>query len=201
MIKTVSKCRICNGNELLSVMTVGNQALTGVFPKSPEEKVTIGPVELVQCSSVDGCGLVQLKQSYDLSEMYGMNYGYRSGLNSSMVKHLQAKVKKILASGVLQPGDIVIDIGSNDATTLRSYPENQYKLVGIDPAARVPTPVIPVYEPEILADGTVPVDRLPAFCEDVNTVAAFAAAASKAAFTALAVAAAVVLVLETESAN
>jgi len=133
MIKTISKCRICGGNELLSVMSVGVQALTGVFPKSAEELITSGLVELVQCSSVGGCGLVQLKQSYDLSEMYGMNYGYRSGLNSSMVKHLQAKVKKILASGVLQPGDIVIDIGSNDATTLRSYPENQYKLVGIDP--------------------------------------------------------------------
>jgi len=133
MIKTISKCRICGGNELLSVMTVGNQALTGVFPKSLQEKVTSGPVELVQCSSVGGCGLVQLRQSYDLSEMYGMNYGYRSGLNASMVNHLQAKVTKILEGGVLKPGDIVIDIGSNDATTLRAYPKNLYTLVGIDP--------------------------------------------------------------------
>lgn len=133
MIKTISKCRICGSKELISVMTLGVQALTGVFPKSVKEVVTSGPVELVQCSSVGGCGLVQLKQSYDLSEMYGMNYGYRSGLNASMVAHLQAKVAKILESCILQPGDIVIDIGSNDATTLRTYPKNQYTLVGIDP--------------------------------------------------------------------
>jgi hypothetical protein len=114
-------------------MSVGEQALTGVFPRTTTEKVTSGPVELVQCIATNGCGLVQLKQSYDLSEMYGMNYGYRSGLNASMVSHLHLKVAKILASGVLKKGDLVIDIGSNDATTLRAYPQDQYQLVGIDP--------------------------------------------------------------------
>lgn len=114
-------------------MSVGEQALTGVFPHSTTEKITSGPVELVQCMATNGCGLVQLKQSYDLSEMYGMNYGYRSGLNASMVKHLHSKIAKILESGVLEKGDLVIDIGSNDATTLRAYPADQYQLVGIDP--------------------------------------------------------------------
>ena len=133
MIKTISKCRICGSDQLTMVMSVGVQALTGVFPRSVSEKVTSGPVDLMQCTGHNGCGLVQLKQSYDLSEMYGMNYGYRSGLNASMVKHLQSKVAKILESGILQNGDLVIDIGSNDATTLRAYPQDQYQLVGIDP--------------------------------------------------------------------
>ena len=44
----------------------------------------------------DVCGLLQLQHSYDLSEMYGLNYGYRSGLNKSMVEHLHGKVRKIL---------------------------------------------------------------------------------------------------------
>jgi len=114
-------------------MSVGVQALTGVFPSSPAEKITSGPVDLLQCLPSLGCGLVQLKQSYDLSEMYGMNYGYRSGLNASMVKHLHSKVDKILASGVLNAGDMIIDIGSNDATTLKAYPKGKYELVGIDP--------------------------------------------------------------------
>lgn len=133
MIKTISKCRICGSDHLSTVMTLEEQALTGVFPRSRTEKVTSGPVELIKCAGEDGCGLVQLKQSYDLSEMYGMNYGYRSGLNASMVRHLHSKVAKILASGVLEPGDLVVDIGSNDATTLRAYPQGQYQLVGIDP--------------------------------------------------------------------
>ena len=133
MFKTISKCRICDSEHLASVMALGEQALTGVFPHSRSEKITTGPVELVKCSGVGGCGLVQLKQSYNLSEMYGMNYGYRSGLNASMVRHLHSKVAKILTLDVLEPGDLVIDIGSNDATTLRAYPENNFQLVGIDP--------------------------------------------------------------------
>jgi len=133
MIRTISKCRICGSEHLISVMSMGEQALTGVFPRSRTEEITTGPVELVKCAAVDGCGLVQLRQSYDLSEMYGMNYGYRSGLNPSMVRHLHSKVVKVLAMGILQPGDLIIDIGSNDATTLRAYPQGQYQLVGIDP--------------------------------------------------------------------
>jgi hypothetical protein len=34
---------------------------------------------------------------------------------------------------ILQKDDLIIDIGSNDATTLRAYPEDEYDLVGIDP--------------------------------------------------------------------
>ena len=77
-------------------MKLGQQSLTGTFPKSPSEKVTSGPIELVKCYGKSSCGLVQLKQSYSLDEMYGMNYGYRSSLNSSMVNHLRDKVQKII---------------------------------------------------------------------------------------------------------
>jgi NDP-4-keto-2,6-dideoxyhexose 3-C-methyltransferase len=133
MVKIITRCRICGENQLTSLMLLENQALTGVFPKTKTEKVTSGSVELVKCTSLNGCGLVQLRQSYDLSEMYGLNYGYRSGLNASMVRHLNSKVAHILEMGILQKGDLIIDVGSNDATTLRAYPQEQYDLVGIDP--------------------------------------------------------------------
>jgi NDP-4-keto-2,6-dideoxyhexose 3-C-methyltransferase len=133
MFKSISKCRVCGNEHLVSLMDLDEQALTGVFPRTIETEVKIGPVELVKCFGEDGCGLVQLRHSYELSEMYGMNYGYRSGLNASMVRHLHSKVAKILGMNVLKSGDLVLDIGSNDATTLRAYPKNQYQLVGIDP--------------------------------------------------------------------
>lgn len=133
MFKVIKKCRICGNENLQTVMNLGEQVLTGVFPKTRDEKLTSGPVELVQCVGHNVCGLVQLKQSYDLNEMYGMNYGYRSGLNPSMVAHLHSKVDKIIALEVLKSGDLIIDIGSNDATTLRAYPADKYELVGVDP--------------------------------------------------------------------
>lgn len=133
MVKTITRCRICGESQLTSLMVLENQALTGVFPRTKTEIITSGSVELIKCTSPVGCGLVQLRQSYDLSEMYGLNYGYRSGLNASMVKHLHSKVKNILEMDILEQGDLIIDIGSNDATTLRAYPKGVYDLVGIDP--------------------------------------------------------------------
>ena len=108
--------------------------LTGVFPRAIGEGVTIGPLRLVKCLGGDDvCGLLQLEHSYDLGEMYGVNYGYRSGLNASMVAHLHNKVRKILGLVQLDIGDLVIDIGSNDSTTLQAYPIDGGVLVGIDP--------------------------------------------------------------------
>ncbi len=139
MYKEIKQCRICGNSNLTSILHLGTQFLTGVFPKKKDSPVTSGPVELVKChEDQEGkfCGLLQLRQSYDLNEMYGENYGYRSGLNQSMVEHLHNKVKKILESVSLQKDDIVIDIGSNDSTLLKFYPDKGLQLVGIDPSGK-----------------------------------------------------------------
>jgi hypothetical protein len=93
-------------------------------------------LELVKChgsSGRDVCGLLQLANSYNLDELYGDHYGYRSGLNKSMVDHLHRKIHKILSMVPLHEGDLIIDIGSNDSTALQAYPAGKYQLLGIDP--------------------------------------------------------------------
>jgi NDP-4-keto-2,6-dideoxyhexose 3-C-methyltransferase len=129
------QCRICGNSKLVPVLDLGKQALTGVFPRDRLAQITEGPLQLIKCFGGDDvCGLLQLAHSYDLDEMYGENYGYRSGLNASMVEHLFSKVNRIRQYLSLTSGDLVIDIGSNDGTTLRAYPES-LNLVGIDPTA------------------------------------------------------------------
>lgn len=126
----ISDCRMCYGHELREVLGVGEQALTGIFPKSRDTEVPGGPLELVKCGD---CGLVQLAHNYDLATLYGDNYGYRSGLNQSMVRHLHGKVKKIESQVSLKAGDLVIDIGSNDSTLLRGYSVSGLRKLGMDP--------------------------------------------------------------------
>lgn len=128
--KEIDKCRVSGSKNLVSVLNLGHQVLTGVFPKSTSDKITSGPLELVWCP--DG-GLLQLRHSYDPGEMYGLNYGYRSGLNQSMVNHLTEKVRFLELLADLKPGDSVVDIGSNDATTLKAYATSGIKRIGIDP--------------------------------------------------------------------
>jgi NDP-4-keto-2,6-dideoxyhexose 3-C-methyltransferase len=134
MYKQVTACRICGNHNLQCILDLGSQTLTGVFPKNKDPlAITSGPLRLVKCVGEGVCGLVQLEHSYDLGEMYGLNYGYRSGLNQSMVEHLRNKVDRICNSVELKPGDLVLDIGSNDSTTLQCYPNQGLHLVGIDP--------------------------------------------------------------------
>jgi hypothetical protein len=129
MYTEIKKCRISGSTNLVQVLSLGDQYLTGVFPKSLDEKVTKGPLDLVWCPD---SGLLQMKQSYSLDEMYGDNYGYRSGLNASMVSHLTNKIRTLQRLVKLSDTDLVIDIGSNDATALKAYSGNHQK-VGIDP--------------------------------------------------------------------
>jgi hypothetical protein len=127
---TISKCRISGSPNLIPVLSLGEQELTGFFPISREQEVTRGPLDLVWCPE---SGLLQLKQSYNPDEMYGLNYGYRSGLNQSMVRHLTFKIRKLERLCRLQTGDTVIDIGSNDATSLKAYTTGGLTRIGIDP--------------------------------------------------------------------
>ena len=132
--KEVVKCRVCGSKELKEILSLGIQMLTGVFPREKNNNAaTSGPLTLLKCFGQNSCGLIQLKHSYDLSEMYGMNYGYRSGLNQSMVSHLTQKVKTALKMVSVNDGDLIIDIGSNDATSLKAYSNKKLLLVGIDP--------------------------------------------------------------------
>lgn len=139
MFREIQKCRVCGNRDLAPVVSLGEQYLTGVFPGVREAAPSRGPLELVACDAANNrkaCGLVQLRQSYNLEEMYGENYGYRSSLNQAMVKHLGAKVHQLMQRYPLKTGDLVLDIGSNDGTLLSFYPEENVTVVGIDPTAR-----------------------------------------------------------------
>jgi NDP-4-keto-2,6-dideoxyhexose 3-C-methyltransferase len=134
----LTKCRLCAYpvEDEPVALDLGIQKLTGVFPATAEEDEGLdsGPLALVQCPS---CHLVQLSGTYDLAKMYGDNYGYRSGLNRSMVDHLADIVVKLRDHRRAYTRDqgVWVDIGSNDGTLL-SYVGQGYERIGIDPTAK-----------------------------------------------------------------
>ena len=136
MFHKIEKCRVCGNEHYYTVLDLGNQYLSGIFPKQVDPDMYKGPLKLVKCDeSTGGCGHVQLEHTFDLPTMYGEEYGYRSGLNSSMVKHLKGKYEKITNYLNLKEDDIVIDIAGNDGTFLGFFPST-LKLVSIDPTSK-----------------------------------------------------------------
>lgn len=126
----IERCRVSGSRNLLSVLQLGEQALTGLFPLPTDPAVPRGPLELLWCPD---SGLLQLAHSFDPHELYGDTYGYRSGLNQSMVDHLVSKAEHLSRLVRLSPGDLVLDIGSNDGTLLKSYTVPGIRRLGIDP--------------------------------------------------------------------
>jgi len=131
MYKEIEKCRVSKSKNLVPVLSLGEQYLSGVFPSEKDNAVSKGPLDLIWCPD---SGLLQLKQSYSLEEMYGDNYGYRSGLNQSMVDHLTKKAQYLEKLCGLSSNDLVVDIGSNDATFLKAFDIKNITRVGVDPS-------------------------------------------------------------------
>lgn len=134
MYHKIEKCRVCGNQNLTEVLDLGNQYLTGIFPKSIDIQMHKSPLKLVKCDNSE-CSHIQLEHTFNPSVMYGEDYGYRSGLNPSMVNHLQSKCERILGFLNFQEKDIVIDIAGNDGTFLGFFPTN-LRLVSIDPTSQ-----------------------------------------------------------------
>ena len=124
----IKQCRICNSKSLRDLFSLGKMKFTGKFPKK-NQRIPSGDVHLVICNK---CSLVQLKDNFNLNYLYNKDYGYRTGINSTMRAHVKSVVGKISKKAKLQSRDYVLDIASNDGTLL-SYYKKSINTFGIDP--------------------------------------------------------------------
>jgi len=128
-ISPIKQCRVCGSKNLIPILSLGNQYVSDFVP-TPNYNGEKAPLELLLCKD---CYLLQLKHSFPKEPLY-RNYWYASGVNQTMktaLADITSKAEKLIH---LKAGDIVIDIGSNDSTLLRSYLTKNLKLVGFEPA-------------------------------------------------------------------
>ena len=100
------KCRNCNSDSLIKTVSLGEQYLTGVFPKDKNQKITKGPLDLIFCKK---CSLLQLGQNYDLDEMYdqaneiaswGESVFVKIPITNSKGKKTSGLIKKLLENKI-----------------------------------------------------------------------------------------------------
>ena len=129
-MKAIGRCRICGSDQFRELFDLGQLHSCGVFPRQDEADPPAAPLNLIQCVA---CGLVQLSHDFSGDDLFRSTYGYRSGLNESMVHHLGQVVAAAQRRVALRAGDVVLDIGSNDGTLLSSYDVADIVRIGIDP--------------------------------------------------------------------
>lgn len=121
-------CRSCHSNKFKKVLSLGNLHLSEFINARSKIKSKKYPLNLIQCQK---CTLVQLDSTVAPSLLYNNNYGYVSGINSTMRSGLKSIAKSASKFAKLKAGDTVIDIGSNDGTLLKIYKAG-VKKIGYD---------------------------------------------------------------------
>ena len=122
-------CRNCRNNQFINLFSLGKMSFTGKFSKNFFHNVPRAYLNLLMCKK---CKLVQLDRNFNQKYLYGKDYGYRTGINNTMIDHIRKKVKKCSTLVKLKAKDYVLDIASNDATLLSFYKKNIIT-VGVDP--------------------------------------------------------------------
>lgn len=133
-VRAITQCRVCGKRELDLIISLGSIFVSDFVTDRSAQGEDTYPLELVLCDPEDGgCGLLQLRHTVDPSKMYNFYY-YHSGTNPIM-RHALADITRQAEKRVrLKKSDLVLDIGCNDGTLLRSYRTKKLKLVGFDPA-------------------------------------------------------------------
>lgn len=121
-------CRI-SGEELVPLFSLGQLYVSDFLPEGEPPRMK-HKVELKLCLAPES-GLVQLAHTAPFDEMYG-EYWYRSGTNATMTRELQDIAESTQNLIRWDPGDIFLDIASNDGTLLR-FVDGQMIRIGIDP--------------------------------------------------------------------
>ena len=129
-------CRVCGSSALTPVINLGEQYLQGSFVKPGKEEPPLRKISLslVRCDPTKdekACGLLQMEHTVPPEVLYSA-YWYRSGTNDTMRNHLQG-ITEEAASLIGKSNARVLDIGCNDGTLLKCYPQDFIKF-GVDPS-------------------------------------------------------------------
>lgn len=125
-------CRACDSSNLLLFLQLGPTPVPNGFLKSyhRHRSEKFYPLDVCFCKD---CGLVQLAHVVSPKVMF-KNYVYIPSTSETMRTHFASLAKNAIKKTSAKEGDLVIDIGSNDGTLLKSFKGLGMKILGVDPA-------------------------------------------------------------------
>jgi len=126
-------CRMCGEHLLTKAFALTPTPPGNNFLNEKELGIdeTRYPLDLYFCEK---CFHIQLGHVVNPKILYQKNYTYVSATSAYFVNHLKSYAANMVKRFNLQSGSLVIDIGSNDGTTLSFFKSAGMKVLGIDPA-------------------------------------------------------------------
>jgi hypothetical protein len=129
------ECRVCGRREVEEVLDLGDQPHCNslLAPGELDRPEPVYPLRLGFCRS---CTTSQIDYTVPKETMFS-DYLYVSGTTSSLRAHFRDSAERLVAQVGLQPGDLVVDIGSNDGTWLKQFQELGMEALGVEPATNL----------------------------------------------------------------
>ncbi len=128
----IDRCQICGSQRLRSALFLG--FLPPVNSMRPlgarADSEPWHPAELLVCPD---CHLAQLGYVVDPDVLFPPGYPYTSGSTRVLRENFAELEREASARLGLSPGDLVVDIGSNDGTLLSNFLGAGYRVLGIEP--------------------------------------------------------------------
>ena len=125
-------CRLCLSKNIGEVLKLQSTPIGEAYiPKELlEEEQTKYPVDLFLCRD---CGHVQIADVISPSELY-KKYIYQTKHSLGLTEHFERYAEYVLKIVNLPKESLVVDIGSNDGSLLKSFKKREMRIVGVDPA-------------------------------------------------------------------
>jgi hypothetical protein len=122
------ECRVCSGNRLEQFLDLGDQPHCDSLLR-PEDLERAEPRYPLQVSFCHDCTTVQITYTVPKEQMFG-EYLYVSGTTQTLRAHFQESAGRLVSRLGLGPGDLAVDIGSNDGTWLACFQKKGLRTLG-----------------------------------------------------------------------
>jgi len=130
--RAVDSCRMCGSRRLHRYLDLGRTPLANSYLDERTRREPEFTEELCLQACLD-CGLSQLTKVVHPDRMF-RHYLYVSGTTDTIREHFAEFAATGKASAEAKPGDLAVDIASNDGTLLAAFQKVGLKAVGVDPA-------------------------------------------------------------------
>ncbi|MBI5245414.1 MAG: methyltransferase domain-containing protein [Elusimicrobia bacterium] len=146
--KDISACRVCGSDALSELLALGEQPLANALKTGPAAPEGRYPLTLLFCR---GCSLAQIRETVSKETLF-KRYVWVTGTSSTAREFAQVFLKSALRVKPLKPGDLVVEVASNDGTFLKPFGGAGFRIVGVDPAENIAAaaekagvPTLPVF--------------------------------------------------------
>ncbi len=133
--KKNTTCRSCGSDRLVLVLDLGITPLANSYLSEDQlnDSEPFVPLEVYFC---EGCGLVQLIHVVDAESMFRY-YLYVPSASETLRRHFGGLAQDLADVAGLQPGDLVVEIASNDGLLLKQIRALGYTTLGVEPASNI----------------------------------------------------------------